>query len=497
MSNSWCVGGNPRRKATASEVIGAKPLLLVDIGRDELRWCVALRRGRELSLADARSIPLPVDAQARSQAIRDALGAGVQASGGAHPAVYAALPKNLAFLRVIEAPKVGARDLRKILAVRVAREVPNFAPERMRWDYELVADESGKRLAVLSAIRRDALEAFLEDFRAAGIEPAVVDVEPLAVARWFASHYADGAKTVALVDLGHAHSATALISGGQVRHFGQAPLAFADLASEGGSQRFVLEIKTALHAFNGTEPHPEEIILCGDERARKYLDSGVPMQLGARMAHMGELLPRFEPLIPPGRLGGNTHILESLGWRARQGRRHLTNLLASQRQEKAKRLPALADRVFSLPVVLVLAVVMALALYTMAGSIRERRLALLNESLASIEPLEPQLDWMEDTVQVLKAYEAERFNWLEILSAVNTLKPDTMMLAQLNMDRAGKCSIQGDVNGKTPIQIVEKFVTELNESPLFESAQMGSIRPKQQDVSSFQVSFALAKAKKG
>lgn len=474
--------------------ISGKTLLLVDIGRTEVRWCSAVRKASSLELVDVQAVRLPAGEDQRPQAVQAALRQAVSGTGVAYPTVLTALPKNLVLLRVIDAPKVSTKDLRKILALRVAREVPNFNPDQVRWDYELVQGQSGSRSLILSAVREEALTKFLADFHAAGIEPAVVDVEPLALARWYGcSHFRSG--TVALIDIGHQNSSVALLTDGVTRHFGQAPLSYADLRNgDSAHSRFVLEVQTALHAFNGTEPHPSEVIICGSTRLTENLGEMVGMQLGARVTHLSEVIShQGSPLIPPSRLEGNSHVLESLAWRAIQKPSKLTNLLA-QKPRKSLHLSGLLEKAISLPAIVAATIMLMIGFYFATDWMRRHRTEMIEQSLAAVRPLEPQLLGLEKTVNVLRAYEKERFNWLEILAEINKIKPENMMLSQLKMDRSGKCSLSGEVNGKTPIQVVEQFVTKLNESKHFESVQMGSIRPKQ-DNASFQVAFTLSKTR--
>ncbi len=492
--------------------MGNNKILLIDLSQTELRWCSVERRGAALSLRETRSARLPADKahpEQRSNAIRAALAEAITLSGTKSPEVYAALPKHMAFLRVIEVPRVPLRDLRKVLSLRVMQEIPNFSAETMWWDFELLPESNAKeqRLAVISAVRRAALEEYLADFSAVGIEPKVLDVEPLAVARWFSQLPASPNSSIALVDVGHTNSSVSLIYGGRVRHFGQAPITFSDLARDAnGPARFVLEVQTALHAFNGTQPTPQEIIVCGDERLSNYITDAVSLKLGARVRHMAEATQGMQAgsahhngmLIPANHISGNTHVLESLAFRAQsKPTAPLINLLPQKKHVIGDFVGAIGARFVSLPALIAFTILLAIAFYSSTLWMRERRTNLLQASLTQVLPLQPQLSRMQQTVNVLRMYDADRFNWLEILSELNSIKPDTIMLAQLKMEKSGKCSMQGEVRGKTPIQVVEAFVSKLNASPHFEGAQMGSIRPKQQELSSFQVSFMMTKARKG
>lgn len=458
-----------------------------------MRWCAALRQSGQLTLMDVRSVALPSEDAARSEAIRKTLREGLLATGAEHPTVLTALPKHLVFLRVFDAPAVSRRDLEKILSLRVAQEVPNYSADLVRWGFEVLEHPSGKRSVALSAVRREALETFLLDFRAAGTEPDVVDVEPLALARWFVAQVGADQESLSLVDIGDQNTSLTMIQNGCIHSFSQLPVSHRDIM-EAGATRFMLEVQSALQSTGEANP-AAAIVLCGESRATRGLVESASRD--QRIDSIENIVQRAHcsVLIPSARLDGNAHILESLAWRANRKSEAMTNLVAQKQWSASPGMQAITRRALSIPTLAIVTVALLAIFYFATNWMREQRTVAIEESLAAIRPLEPQLLRMEQTANVLKAYDKERFNWLEILSEISKLKPENMMLAQVKMDRSGKCSMQGEINGKTPIQIAEKFVSALNESPLFEQVQMGSIRSRQ-DSASFQVGFSISKTRR-
>jgi Tfp pilus assembly protein PilN len=127
---------------------------------------------------------------------------------------------------------------------------------------------------------------------------------------------------------------------------------------------------------------------------------------------------------------------------------------------------------------------------------REGRVAALDEAIAEIAPLRPQLEHLEETLNVLENYKTEQFSWLEILAELNEILPKEAMLTQLTMERSGKVMMQGTIGGETPAQKIEPFTTALKNSKFFAEAESGPIRRRKSDWS-FSVACTLSSAKKG
>lgn len=483
-----------------------KSILMFDLGSRELRWARVERKGGRWQVRSANSAALPFgdgQSEERRQALRATLAKIYWDGGRPAPAAHVALPKGIVILRVFDTPKVGRRELRDILALRAAQEIPHFNSQTVHWDFEIVrgsADETQFRV-VLSAVRREALQEFLADFEAVGIQPEVVDVEPLALMRWYlARRRSSDPSDVAVVDLGEAGASISLVTKGRIVQFAQAPISVSEIHEDNGAaaDRFVLELQTALQTFGDGQkaPAPQEIIFCGEPQIHEPLAEPIRRQLGAEVRHISQCvdLAEGQPSIPPGPLNGQTHVLEGLLHRIVSKGPALTNL--APRLERVSRWRVWGSRLTGIPALLVLAGVLAVLLVSGGRRINQQRIALLDQAVQGIEPLGPSLDHLEATLNVFRAFEKERFSWMALLAELNRLQPSNITLTTLKMEKAGKMTVSGTVTGQTPIQTVEQFTTALKESPYFDDAQVGAIRPRKEDAV-FNLSCTLAGASKG
>lgn len=135
---------------------------------------------------------------------------------------------------------------------------------------------------------------------------------------------------------------------------------------------------------------------------------------------------------------------------------------------------------------------MAAILFVGGRELSAYRQSELQRAYDEIKALAPDLARMEATLQTLNAYSKERFSWLEILAELDRIQPSGMELRALNMEKNGRGSLQGVQTAKSPIQIIENFNTQLNESPYFENAVLGTTR-RGKDNASFSITFQLQK----
>ncbi|OPZ22706.1 MAG: Competence protein A [candidate division BRC1 bacterium ADurb.BinA364] len=487
----------------------SKLLLAVDVTMDEARMALAQRAGARWRAIWSEATPLESQGEKaveRKEALRAALVRAKERCGRTTPLVYAALPKDIVFMRMVDAPKVRRRrDLRGILQLRAAQEIPYFSEQDVHWDYEVLPGyESDAALrVVISAVRRDALERYLEDFAAVGLKPAVVDIRLLALTRWFLDQRRESeAKDLAIVDSGGSHTSILFVENGRIRHFGQAPISAGDIRRNASAApyRFVLEFQTALDSFQESEGEgaaglasPSEAIFCGRTDIPDLLGPMLEERIGTRARRLIDCVDvdGGAGLFGDESAPADCHILEGLFWRALSPNdAACTNFVRPVKgKSRLSRAFAWATNAWLL---LGLALAMAAILFVGGRELSAYRQSELQRAYDEIKALAPDLARMEATLQTLNAYSKERFSWLEILAELDRIQPSGMELRALNMEKNGRGSLQGVQTAKSPIQIIENFNTQLNESPYFENAVLGTTR-RGKDNASFSITFQLQK----
>jgi len=113
-----------------------------------------------------------------------------------------ALPSQAAFTRYLGLPGSTAEDLNQIIAFEAQQNIP-FPIDEVVWDYQpLGAPVDGRLNVVLLAIKTDILEATNRAVEAAGFEPQVIDVAPMALLNAFRYNYPEFDGCSLLVDIG-------------------------------------------------------------------------------------------------------------------------------------------------------------------------------------------------------------------------------------------------------------------------------------------------------
>ena len=96
--------------------------------------------------------------------------------------------QNTVVVRVIEVPKMTDAELKETMKWEVERHVP-FAPSETVMDYQALPltgppDEANPNMEVLLAVaQQDVVANFIDALFAAGLDPAAIDIEPLAAGR--------------------------------------------------------------------------------------------------------------------------------------------------------------------------------------------------------------------------------------------------------------------------------------------------------------------------
>ncbi len=148
-----------------------------------------------------------VDPQALGQAIRQLL---AESGITCKQCVSSVSGQSSVVVRIIEVPKMTRQELAETMKWEIERHVP-FAANEVVMDFQPIerpgADPDDQNMEVLLAVaQQEFVNSHLETLLAAGLEPVVLDVEPLAVCRSLIDVSKDGAgeQTIAIVNIGAA-----------------------------------------------------------------------------------------------------------------------------------------------------------------------------------------------------------------------------------------------------------------------------------------------------
>jgi type IV pilus assembly protein PilM len=247
--------------ARHSDIVG------VDIGSAAIK-VVELSNGGAPRIRAAASAPTPAgtleegrikDVQAVGQTLRGL----VQSSGIKTKRAVAAVNGQVALIREVRMPKLGPDEIQQASSFEVQRYLP-YPISDVTFDAVIVGegkDNGAARVDVLVvAARTDVLRQHAAALKAAGLEPIVLEVEPLAVAR-------------AVANRGVPDHATACV------HVGSTVTMI--LVIEGEAPRVIRTV-----AFGTTQ------LL--DAAASHLAASGEPREgLAARLAAQGEAIPGY------------------------------------------------------------------------------------------------------------------------------------------------------------------------------------------------------------
>lgn len=115
--------------------------------------------------------------------------------------VLIALSGQSVFPRYVKLPPVGRDKIQQMIRYEAEQNVP-FPIDEVVWNYQLVGDSSlGEQDVFLVAVKKENVTPMTESVRAAGFDPELVDVAPLALYNCVRYNYEDNGCTLVL-DIG-------------------------------------------------------------------------------------------------------------------------------------------------------------------------------------------------------------------------------------------------------------------------------------------------------
>ena len=136
---------------------------------------------------------------------------------GIRPApLLLALSGQVVFPRFVKLPPVARDKIAEMIRYEAEQNVP-FPIDEVVWDYQLIGDASeGEQHAMIVAVKADNITEAAECVSAAGLDPELVDVAPLALYNCVRYNYPDMTGCVMVLDIGARSTNLVFIEQGRV-----------------------------------------------------------------------------------------------------------------------------------------------------------------------------------------------------------------------------------------------------------------------------------------
>jgi type IV pilus assembly protein PilM len=122
--------------------------------------------------------------------------------GGIQPApLLMTISGQAVFPRFVKLPPVTRDKVLQIVQYEAEQNVP-FPIEQVVWDYQLVGGPDGETNVILVAVKTENITALTDCVQAAGMEPEVVDVAPMAIYNTVRFNYPDLTGCTMVLDMG-------------------------------------------------------------------------------------------------------------------------------------------------------------------------------------------------------------------------------------------------------------------------------------------------------
>ena len=169
----------------------------------------------------------------------------------------------MVFPRYVKLPPVSRDKLMQMINYEAEQNVP-FPIDEVVWDYQLIGDTgSGEQNVVLVAVKIENVTSLTDCVVAAGLEPEVVDVAPMALYNAVRYNYPDIESCTMILDIGARSSNVVFIEGNRV-FFRSIPVAGNAITNElmkefelSFKDAEALKLTHAFVAFGGVYAGPE------------------------------------------------------------------------------------------------------------------------------------------------------------------------------------------------------------------------------------------------
>lgn len=213
-----------------------EPYLSVDIGSSSAKVLEVVGHAGQLRLLNAAVLPVPPSAIQNnmvyeSAAVAEVVRAARESHGMRARRVITAIPGPAVIIKRVTLPVQSSRELENTILF----EAGNFIPEdldNVNLDYQITDYlDDGKRMEVLLvAAKKEIVSSYSETIRAAGLTPAIIDVDYFALENMFEVNYEPALdRAIALVNIGARYSSINILKGGRSTFTGDVPVGGRDI----------------------------------------------------------------------------------------------------------------------------------------------------------------------------------------------------------------------------------------------------------------------------
>ncbi len=443
----------------------------------------------------------------------------------------------MVFPRYIKLPPVSSDKIGQIVRYEAQQNVP-FPMDEVVWDYQLIGGAGGELSVLLVAVKGDAVKNLTDCVEAAGLDPTLVDVSPMALYNTVRYNYSDLTGCTMILDMGARSTNVVFVEGDRIFSrsipvAGQAitkdvmkefALSFEEseqlkkthaFVSFGGAyeghevgvadrtSKIVRNIMTRLHAEvvrtinfyrsqQGGSP-PSLVLLTGGCSGIRHVDTFLKDKLKTEVDYLNPFRNvSVSPSIAGDQIAEDVNVLgEVVGLALRRGLACPVeiNLLPPDlvaRRVFQRRIPFLA--MAAVGVVLIM-LVFWLFLHRMR-SMAEDRLAMVSNRVTELQAPSAALDELgrqkESTtgkITTLSDLTRKRTRWLEIMESLHLRLMDGMWLTSLSVteEEGGRERLAIDgmcFSDKVSHQAVTEFAMSLKKQGyLSEDVQIKRVRP--------------------
>lgn len=200
-------------------MFGSDRILALDIGNSKLVLAEFKVSGTQtLEMVNYAVSPLGIDPESTSDVsayivsgIRDAM----RASNIRPGPVCVSVSGQMVFPRYVKLPPVTPDKISQIVKYEAQQNVP-FPIDEVVWDYQLVGQDTGELSVLLVAVKGDLVKNVTDCVEAAGLDPMLVDVSPLALYNAVRYNYSDLPGCTMILDMGARSTNVVFVEGNKI-----------------------------------------------------------------------------------------------------------------------------------------------------------------------------------------------------------------------------------------------------------------------------------------
>jgi type IV pilus assembly protein PilM len=208
--------------------------LVVDIGSSSIKLAEVFHGGSGPRITALAQAPLPPTV-IQSNVIQDeapvvdAIKALIQRTGVQSKAAITAVPGPAVIVKKVVLPAQTGNAVDAAVLAEAQQLIPDSL-DNVHLDYQVVDwMEDGNKMEVLVvAVKREIINSYTAAIRAAGLDPAVVDVDYFALENMFELNYDAEGGSVALVNIGARYSSINILKDGRSTFTGDVPVGGAE-----------------------------------------------------------------------------------------------------------------------------------------------------------------------------------------------------------------------------------------------------------------------------